>query len=134
MKGFVLSIDAGLAIGFAVIMAGAIIVMAQSSPVDSFWGPQEIARDYLVLNYSENLTGNISSIIVPTNIILNTTYPNNLNNTPTWYAKFYWPGYILGCGSVYCNLNKSSTQTVMLNGTQSIFNGTTYEYSVWATG
>lgn len=134
MKGFVLSIDAGMAIAFAIIMAGAIAVMAQNSPVDTFWGPQEIARDFLVLNYSANSTGNISTIILPVNIDINGTYPNNTNYTPTWYAKLYWPGFILHCQNTTCILNESSTNTVMLNGTQSIFNGNTYEYGVWATG
>lgn len=136
MKGFVMSTDAGIAIGFAIILAGAITVMAQNSPADAFWGGAALARDYLVLQHAYSQPINVGNTPLPAYMIISQTPPVGWNNASFAHAQMYWPPNFFNCssGSTFCSLNYSSTNATFLNGTQSIFNGSTYIYDAWMTG
>ncbi len=134
MKGFMLSTDAFLAVGFALILAGAVIDLSQNAPSDVYWGTQALARDYLVLKYQYGLGITNASAPVPAQVTVYASRPAVTGYSPYWHAEiYYWPPGFFNCSTSVCQINAGTSNESMFYS-QDEFNGSTYHYDSWATG
>lgn len=69
IRGFVLSIDAILAVGMILIISGSVLVISENSSRNTNFNEEAIGHDYLTLKYIDGITYATSEVQPPLIVI-----------------------------------------------------------------